>query len=206
MKSGFIYWLHFPNGKGYIGQTRATVAARFASHKHDAATGKKGQALHDAWRKYGAPECVTLLECAIEDLNAREIAFIHAFETIAPKGYNLNSGGDAALNTHPATREKLAALKRGKKFGPHSPEHREKLRLATLNSSPEVKARRAAGLRIALQTPEYRANRSAAMMGHPVSAETREKIAASRRGDKHWSRKHPERWAAHMTKLRGARK
>lgn len=94
---GWIYWLRFPNGKGYVGQTRLPLKERMRKHGVRAKQGKRNEALYSAWRKHGAPECVPLIECANSELNVREIEFIAAFRTRAPHGYNSTDGGECDL-------------------------------------------------------------------------------------------------------------
>ena len=129
---GWIYWLRFPNGKGYVGQTRGSIRKRYLKHANRAARGSQKGALYAAWRRYGAPECVPLFSCPNDELNEREMALIAAMRTLAPHGYNVTTGGDCDLANA-----------------------REKLR------TPEVRAKQSANVKRLWSDPEYRRRQEA---------------------------------------------
>lgn len=93
----------------YIGQTVSHrknknklrpfgIMGRFKDHISEAMNNTKRKQcsyLNNAIRKYG-PESFTvkLIEiCLKDDLNAREEFYIHTYDTLYPKGYNLTKGG-----------------------------------------------------------------------------------------------------------------
>jgi group I intron endonuclease len=81
--------------KGYIGQTTIGVRARWKQHRRSAERGSP-YAIHKAIRKYGegAFEISVLYRCyALHELGILEKYFITKHHTLAPNGYNLNSGG-----------------------------------------------------------------------------------------------------------------
>lgn len=85
------------NGKVYIGQTIATVNARFTQHKYIAKNPRFGRFyLHSAMAKYGCENfsIETLEECPQDMLNEREVYWIGKFDSFR-NGYNLTPGGTA---------------------------------------------------------------------------------------------------------------
>lgn len=77
------------NGKSYIGQSN-DIERRLAEHKY-----KKDIPIELAIQKYGidAFEYDVIEECALEDLDAREIYWISYYNTYKGFGYNCNPGG-----------------------------------------------------------------------------------------------------------------
>ena len=94
MRYGSIYLItNLINGKKYVGLTTTTVEARWASHKCQSSTCTY---LHKALSKYGhenfkIEELVSSWDK--EFLEALETYFIMTLDCIAPRGYNLTSGG-----------------------------------------------------------------------------------------------------------------
>jgi len=115
-KKGYIYLIrNLVNGKGYVGKTERTIHLRFSQHKIEANAGSKS-ALHAAMRKYGTHNfsVIEIASSETHQLNDLEKHFIAAYETFAPlgRGYNLTLGGEGQS---------------GRKFGPHSEQHRKKI-------------------------------------------------------------------------------
>ena len=114
------------NGKAYIGQTRNDAEkTRIREHL----TGRGNRILKQAVAKYGrAAFTFEILHDGIipEFLNTLEIEAIANFSTLAPHGYNLETGG---ANGTPSeeTRQKQAAAKKGKRRGPSSESHRRNI-------------------------------------------------------------------------------
>ena len=157
---GQIYLLTFPNGKGYVGQTRQTTGKRLAQHRRDLK--KRISALYNAWRHYGEPHCLVLGEIPDAQLDTQEIAAIALLGTQRPNGYNIAAGGSSAEMAD-ETRRKIGDANRGR---------REK---------PEVTARRAALLRGRKHTPETIAKRAAAGTGKKRSPESCARLSAARK-------------------------
>lgn len=91
---GFIYMYTSPSGKHYIGQTVNSLARRAES----VISGKGYKKCCLFWRaieKYQFSNFkVTILEEAeIENLNSLEQYYIKKYNSIAPNGYNISSGG-----------------------------------------------------------------------------------------------------------------
>lgn len=207
----FVVYRHVaPNGKSYIGQT-LNLSKR--NHGHQSKTGCR--AFHAAINKYGwdnfthevLAEGLTLAEA-----NTIEAEMISKYNTIAPHGYNLRSGGDNSRHS-----DETKALQRVAKLGRrHTPEAIEKIRANSRNQSAETRAKISktntgkkrdqetrermaeamrglkrspegcANIRAAKQniSAETRAKISAAAKGRIVSDETRAKLSATRRGKK----------------------
>ena len=135
-ESGVVYLLTSPSGKQYVGQTW-DYETRMAGYRLG---GSKGQrALYAAivkhgWNNFTAVKIVQGIQTQ-EWLDKIETAYIKAFNTIAPHGYNLRAGGSHGKH-HAMTRKKMSDAQRGERnhnFGkPPSIETRAKLRAAHL--------------------------------------------------------------------------
>ncbi|MDE2103645.1 MAG: GIY-YIG nuclease family protein, partial [Patescibacteria group bacterium] len=105
---GYIYVIRCKTTrKMYVGQTTRTVKERPQEHVRDAryvarmtAAGKKVEhyedsALHKAMAKYGPADFMMGEWCEVPDdeLNDAETALIAEFDSLAPNGYNLTTGG-----------------------------------------------------------------------------------------------------------------
>jgi len=82
------------NGKTYIGQTITSLNERWKNH---CAKSSSCRALSNAIAKYGrenfTKEIVDFAD-SLEDLNKKEEFCINKFNSLAPNGYNLKTGGD----------------------------------------------------------------------------------------------------------------
>lgn len=115
----FIVYLatNSANGKRYVGQTRQGLAARKSGHKHAALSTDNEGVFYDAIRKYGwgAFEWEVLEECVdLIDLDMAERFWIDCYGTLAPNGYNLETGGWGRKEISQQTRDKIGAAQRGK--------------------------------------------------------------------------------------------
>lgn len=93
---GVIYKIqHKESGKIYIGQTRRTLEQRMYEHLYNNNT-----YIDKSLTKYGRDAFyITIIETVDNEiLNEREEYWIKFYDCIAPKGYNLNSGGNYAVN------------------------------------------------------------------------------------------------------------
>lgn len=134
-------------GKIYIGQTIRKPAHRWKSHgrKWD-----KGY-LANSIRKYGKENFTfEVIACAFtrDYLNELECFFIKKFNCLAPKGYNLESGGNANKTITQELRDKFSRVHKGRipynKGIPCSQETKDKLSKANTGKkhSEESKRRR----------------------------------------------------------------
>lgn len=144
------------NGKCYIGQTTKSIKWRWREHRRC----HRRFVLHKAIRKYGAGN-FTITElaqaCSIECLNYLEPLFIAAYNTLAPRGYNLDSGG-RNNKAHPDTVTKMSMAKKGKRF---TAEHRAKIGAAQKGRTLSL---------------EQRARQSSTMRGRQVTVEEYQRI------------------------------
>jgi group I intron endonuclease len=128
------------NGKQYVGQTIKTAEARLIQHFREAKYSKPGSRyLNHAIRKYGDDNFkVSVLEDNIDDndiLDNLERKFIQELNTLAPNGYNIQTGGQAKGRTHcESSRELMRQMKLGDKnhnFGkPRTEEAKRNISLA----------------------------------------------------------------------------
>lgn len=83
------------NGKIYIGQTVQSINCRIQKHLYNA-TNNPESIIHLAINKYGIDSFTIEQVCScfdLEELNKQEQYFIKYYNTLAPNGYNLDSGG-----------------------------------------------------------------------------------------------------------------
>ncbi len=109
-----IYRIYFPtSNKCYIGQT-SRLKKRMFAHLRDVRTNSM---VHRALIKY-EDWCVSVLHtCQSRDeANKVEIEEIRNFNSVAPNGYNINSGGDGNSGWTPSdeTKRKIGNAHRGK--------------------------------------------------------------------------------------------
>lgn len=105
------------NGKRYVGQTTGSLNLRWKSHCKNSKS--KHGIFHLAVHKYGKEnfEIKVLAKCnSIEEMNHREVYYIRLLNTLAPNGYNLDSGGKNKT-LHQITRNKISESHKGKMKG-----------------------------------------------------------------------------------------
>ena len=112
------------NGKSYIGQTRHdAVKTRIRHHLR----GKGSQPVKDAIEKYGQDAfAFEILHDGIipEFLDTLEKEEIAKFNTIAPHGYNLTTGGEGSTHSE-ETKRKMSESRKGEKNQMYGKEHSE---------------------------------------------------------------------------------
>lgn len=127
------------NGKLYVGQTvQDRVGKRWTAHK-SVKSGSGRSAIKAAIEKYGKKAfeftAIAHAESQVE-LDGLEIYWIHHLGTIAPNGYNLESGGGAGklVSEEARARMKASAVARfereGRRVVPLTPEQKQARRLA----------------------------------------------------------------------------
>jgi len=201
--SGIIYCYTSPSGKQYVGQTWEEGRRKwFHKSRHS-----ECYALKHAINKYGYDNLkYEVLHSGIvtqEEMDSLECLEIEQRNTLAPNGYNLNSGGSRgrwseeskakASRSHTGkikseeTRRKISEAHMGKVF---SPETRKKMGDTHRGKplSEETKEKLSIALKGKTRSPETRARMSAAQTGKrmpPVSDARREQIRISNTGRKH---------------------
>ena len=167
-----IYMHTSPSGKSYIGQTK-NIKQREAAHKIPSS---KCRAFSNAIRKYGWDNFVHVIlanDLTLEQANVLEESFIAEYNTMAPTGYNLRSGGQNQLISD-EVKQKLSEARKGK---PRTPEHQAKLNEAAKNRkrSPEHQAKLNEAAK-RKRSEETKKKMSDAQKGIPKSPEHKEKI------------------------------
>ena len=180
---GELYRLRFPSGKAYVGITVGTAQRRFRKHVANTNAGLDN-AVHSAIKKYGAEsvEVETLVVASDWDyLCELEKCAIEAFGTLAPKGYNLTTGGEGVPGRSPSPeeRERIAAKLRGRKI----PEE-QRLRLVEglrrrAPPTAETRAKLSKANKGRKITPEHRAKSGLANIGRVISEESKAKQRAT---------------------------
>lgn len=162
------------NGKQYVGQTKQELRLRWNLH----CTKRSGTpAVGRAIKKYGrdafAIRVLSICHTA-EQLDDAERYFIDHYGTLAPGGYNLNTGGNPAaalrgVARDPAIGRKISKALTGKKL---SPERVERIRAMHTGTK---------------RTQEQKDRMSKAGMGRVKSPETIAKtLATVRLRERHW--------------------
>lgn len=197
------------SGKLYIGICNSKVRRRWRRHCNSAAANKPRNrncpALHAAIRKYG--EAAFLVETLYEAVDWRESCMVERgliaqYGTLAPKGYNLTSGGEGRLGSkvseeakrksseralgHPLSpvhRKKIGESQLGKTL---SPEHVELIRQRSKKNwqDPEFRRRRLATIRSRPKSEVFLDAQKQRWRGKKHSVETRKKMSAWQVGKK----------------------
>ena len=130
-------------GKFYVGQTRQRLAKRVGQHR------RGNSVLSHAIRKHGieAFTVETLEQCRDDaDLDMAERFWMGVYDSLSPRGYNLQTGGHDRPRVHPDTRAKISASSMGHETTAetrakissarlgvrNTPEQNEKIRLGNL--------------------------------------------------------------------------
>lgn len=195
------------NGKAYIGQT-TQPAKRIAYHMN----GHGNRLIKNAITKYGRDVFTyeILYDGIIPELLSRyEVDAIKKYGTLAPKGYNLTTGGEFAKELSAETRQKISEAHKGKKMSadacrkiselhkgrPHSAEHRRKVSESKIGSKNAFFGK--------THTPETRHKISDAgkgntrakgnthWVGRKHTVESRRKMSESRK--RYWAEKKAKR-------------
>lgn len=151
-----------PSGKAYVGVTQNAVR-RLRGHRSPSS---QCVALRNAIQKHGWSnfETVVLAQTeSIQEAMRLEGDYIVEHETLAPRGYNLKTGGELVTFSD-ETKAKMSAALKGR---PMSTEWRQKISNALTGRTA---------------TPEHRANMSEALRGKskpPRTEEHKAKIAAA---------------------------
>jgi group I intron endonuclease len=138
--------------------------------------------MKSAFDKHGVEnfEFSVICEIPTEELNAREILEIRERNTLYPNGYNLESGGNTNVITHPETLRKMSEAQKGKKA---SEETRKKL-------------------------SDARKGENNHMFGKNHTEETRKKLSDARKGENHhmFGKTHTEETLRKMSEARKGKK
>ena len=188
---GCIYMIkNTINGKCYIGQTTKSAKKRIRSHfRKNSGCPLLGKAI----KKYGSDAfTVKILHNGVLDifLDDLESASIKKYNTLAPCGYNLDSGGNKNKVLSDETRRKMSEARKGKTL---SVEHKQKLSKANKDNkhflgkkhSKESKRKISESLRGKTHTDTTKRKISEAHKGKKHTKEHRIKLSESRRDFTH---------------------
>jgi group I intron endonuclease len=108
---GIIYKITSPSGKVYVGQTIRSLKIRMQHHKSKYS---ECTLLKRAIDKYGDEMKYEIIEDNIpqEQLDEREIYWIKELNSLAPNGYNCDTGGSAYRTASQVTKDKISNTKR----------------------------------------------------------------------------------------------
>ena len=204
---GYVYKItNTVNNKSYIGiSVHEPTQGRIQKHL----SGQGNRVIASAIKKYGKDAFVyEILEANVFDefLPDLEVAYIANFNTVAPHGYNLDSGGSHKIPSE-ETRRKMSEAQKGKKGRPHSEETRRKISEArtgknhhyfrkTLSSVHRRKISESLkGRTVSAETRRKMSDRT-------VSAETRRKISEAKKGKTHSEETRRKMSEAHKGKKR----
>lgn len=121
------------NGKQYVGQTTHAVQKRWKAH---CGKNNKCTAIGRAIQKYSKENFIVktiYIANSMEELNKKEQEFIKEFNTLAPNGYNLTTGGMNYIASN-ETKRKLSERQKGKKNHLFGKRHTEATKLKISNS------------------------------------------------------------------------
>lgn len=114
-------------GKSYIGKTVTPLEQRWKRHCKPTSS---CFLLKRTIQKYGPGTFTveTVATCqSLSELNQKEVEFISKFNTIAPWGYNLTSGGEGGGSPCQELRDKMSSIMKGKNKKPKSEAHKKAL-------------------------------------------------------------------------------
>jgi group I intron endonuclease len=126
---GDIYLLESPSNKYYIGQAVEKLCSgknwgylkRWKAHIREAKKGLNySRRLDNAIRKYGSENFKVSLLCkcsSIQELNEMEVIYIEKYNSLAPNGYNLTTGGNNLQKQSEETKLKKSQSLIGKNKG-----------------------------------------------------------------------------------------
>lgn len=167
------------NNKKYIGQTIHTLNRRRQFHMYDAFKRNLANCFCRALRKYGKGlfEWYILMPAMNQDhLNLLEDYWIRVFNTLAPNGYNLKTGGS---HGRPADITKQLIRKTVKKLW-QNPEYAKAMSDAHKKPCPKTKR----SMKRLWQNPEYAEMMSKAHLGYKCTKETKRKMRENNKGER----------------------
>lgn len=187
--------VNLENDKAYIGQTRGPLDVRFKQHCEVNRATKS--IISQAINSYGK-DCFYMEPlwespgCSQEELDAKEIELIREYNTQAPNGYNITTGGRGMMAPSEETRRKMSESAR-KKFL-ENPELRENLSrgVSERNRSEDVRRRHSETMKQKYKNDENFRNHVNTMNGKRIV--TKEAIENARRGLIRSIEEHPERF------------
>ncbi len=122
MEKGFIYKIISPSNKAYIGQVteylrngeKKGIRGRWLQHCRSARYNKGCTYFNNAITKY-KPEnfkIIQLMKCNLDVIDLYEELFIKTHNTLAPNGYNLQTGGTFTKHSKETCKKRSESLKK----------------------------------------------------------------------------------------------
>lgn len=164
MNSGVYLITNTLNGKKYVGQSKC-ITRRFNRHKRAARTKNKREAfyLHNAIAKYGVENFkfeVLLYADDSDFINLMEQRIIAGYNTLAPFGYNLDTGGGVSRKLSEVARKKLNGRTAWNKGIPATEEQKKKQSESMMGRASPQKGK--------ARTQAQKDKQSASMKGRPA--------------------------------------
>ncbi len=161
MNSGIYIITNTLNGKQYVGQSTG-IRKRFTRHKRAARTKMVRESfyLHSSIAKHGVENFKFEILLYADDrdyLNLMEQRCIAGYNTLAPAGYNLDTGGGVSRTVTEATKEKMRNRVAWNKGVPATEESKRKQSAAMMGKPSPQKGKP--------QSEEAKRKQSAAMKG-----------------------------------------
>src|SRR5271157_2581869 len=121
------------NGKCYVGQTTKTFKHRLHNHLKKSKV-DKDYLIGKAIKKYGIDSFETeVIHCLEEDLDKLERNYIEKLNSLAPNGYNLETGGNKQKRLAEETKQKISKNNGKGMLGKHQSDDAKK-KLSEANS------------------------------------------------------------------------
>ncbi len=192
---GTIYVLENKiNKKCYIGQTIRKLNRRMNVHKSDSRNIKK-TVISRAINKYGMDNFIIhKYYVPINMLDYFEIEMIKQLNTLAPNGYNLNSGGNVNKIFTKEAINNMSKAHIGKSNGKHSKETRKKISESNMGKvvTEEAKLKMSIshkGFKHSEETKlKMKKNNSKYWLGKKRTVETINKISENNKGKVAWNK------------------
>lgn len=180
--------LNTVTGDTYVGLTRHTPQQRWVRHLYNARLGMDTY-LYRAVRKYGAASFSFRAVASV--LVAKDAGHVErqVIQSLSP-AYNQTNGGEVTIGRRVSSEvvAKIAASNTGKRRTEEQKAANSALKKQQFAASPMLQAKTTAALqkaRMAVNEVKRLAAVKAALVGKPLSAETRAKISAKHLGLKH---------------------
>lgn len=128
-----VYYIKFPDGRGYVGITNGSAERRFREHQSKARNGSS-LLVHKAIRKHGGELTVLAQGVTWAEAKRLEIEWIARLGTRAPAGYNMTTGGQGTQGRIPTAKHRRAVGAAARRMWA-DPEYRERQRQAVAEAS-----------------------------------------------------------------------
>lgn len=174
------------NGKCYIGQS-IDIHKRFIHHTSESRHQRQHMAISKAIQKYWKDAfCFEILvKCTIDELNDKERYFVEKYNSVAPNGYNMRSGGDIrGCYVSEEAKRNMSKARTGMKLSPSAVENIRKASIGRKQPRESVERTRLANIG-RIVSNETRLKMSISAKNKPKATEqTRLKLSLANKGKK----------------------